>query len=435
MSKKYFIHSTAAGCTSNLWESAVYDDYFKTQGMERVHKANDADILVVNTCAVTPGFEDQSEKYINKMIKTQLGPDAEDKKLVIAGCYSAIRTEKIEANYKQGDQVSHIKPVEMEKLANSLGIPFEKSYKPIETNHFDGINHCDSSLAHKIVWYVRKLVHTAYGILRIEKSYLLNFLDAMIFNEQFFVIDVGHGCAGGCSFCSIKQSRGFIKSEGESVILKNVKRGLSEGRKDFWLLATDIGAWGLDRNQNPGDLLEPIYSLKDDFRVVLNYLEPRWLLHHESLHKFLKDNRTIGVAVPIQSGSTRLVYHSGRRYDPKIVADCVMAIKEKNPHLIVKTDIIVGLPTETWHDFFDSVKAVFKFDVVVPVVFGVRPGTRAEKDDEHISLPIKWLRMGILSSVAISWQAYLCGSALIGDLLKALSPNAAKQLGIQQNIN
>ena len=42
MSKKYYIHSTAAGCTSNLWESAVYDDYFKSEEMDRVFKPDDA---------------------------------------------------------------------------------------------------------------------------------------------------------------------------------------------------------------------------------------------------------------------------------------------------------------------------------------------------------------------------------------------------------
>lgn len=420
MQKKYYIYSTAAGCTSNLWESAVYDDYLKTNGMDRVYKANEADVLIVNTCAVTPGFEDKSEDYINKMIKTQLGDSAKDKKLVIAGCYSAIRTEKIEAEFAHGDNVTHIKPVQMEKLATSLGLPFEKSYQPIETNRFDDIQNCETTVPHKIVWYTRKIVRKLYAILGIEKSYLLNFLDTMIFSETFFVIDVGHGCAGGCTFCSIKQSRGFIKSSEESTIVSNMNKGLEQGFKNFWLLATDIGAWGLDRNKNPGDLLAPVFEKKDDFRVVLNYVEPRWLLQHDHLHKFLKDKRSIGVAVPIQSGSPRLVHHSGRRYNPDHVADCVAAIKEKNPNLIVKTDIIVGLPSETWKDFWMSVRAVFNFDVVVPVVFGVRPGTKAEKDPEQIAKPIRYLRMGIISAVAISWQAWLCASTLVKDVFKKL---------------
>jgi tRNA A37 methylthiotransferase MiaB len=417
VSKKYYIYSTAAGCTSNLWESAVYDDYFKAEDMSRVYKADDADVIVVNTCSVTPGFEDQSERYIEKMMKTQMNVEANDKKLIIAGCYSAIRAEKIDDSYAaENKNITHMKPVEMEKLSNSLGIDHEKSYKPISTNRFDDISNCHSSIAHKIVWAIRKVVRFIYGLLGITESYLLNFLDTMIFSDGFYVIEVGHGCAGGCTFCSIKQSRGFVQSQEELAVLETLDKGLKEGYKNFWLLATDIGAWGLDRNKNPGDLMAPLYSRKEDFRVVLNYLEPRWLLHHENIHKYLKDSKTIGVTVPIQSGSTRLVYHSGRRYDPVAVADCVSAIKEKNNNLIVKTDIMVGLPSETWKDFYQSLIAVFRFDVIVPIVFGVRPGTKAERDPEMISTPIKFLRMGIITTVALSWQIFLCIRGFVKDI-------------------
>ncbi|WP_127718500.1 radical SAM protein [Halobacteriovorax sp. HLS] len=417
MSKKYYIYSTAAGCTSNLWESAVYDDYFKSEDMTRVFKADDADVIVVNTCSVTPGFEDQSERYIEKMMKTQMNGAADDKKLIIAGCYSAIRAEKIDDSYaNQNKNITHMKPVEMEKLSTSLGLDHEKTYKPITTNRFDDITNCHSSIAHKIVWGIRKAVRFIYGLLGITDSYLLNFLDTMIFSDGFYVIEVGHGCAGGCTFCSIKQSRGFVHSQEELTVLDTLNKGLEQGYKNFWLLATDIGAWGLDRNKNPADLMAPLYERKEDFRVVLNYLEPRWLLYHENIHKYLKDHKTIGVTVPIQSGSTRLVYHSGRRYDPVAVADCVSSIKEKNPNLIVKTDIMVGLPSETWTDFYQSLKAVFRFDVIVPIVFGVRPGTKAERDPEMISTPIKFFRMGVITIVALSWQIFLCVRGFVKDI-------------------
>jgi len=417
VSKKYYIHSTAAGCTSNLWESAVYDDYFKSEDMSRVYKPDDADIIVVNTCSVTPGFEVQSEKYIEKMMRTQMGEKANGKQMVIAGCYSAIREEKIDKEWaKENDNVTHIKPIQMEKLAKSLELDHEKTYQPISTNRFDDISNCHSTLPHKIVWGIRKVVRVLYKALKIEKSYLLNFLDTMIFSDGFYVIEVGHGCAGGCTFCSIKQSRGFVYSTEEQTVLESLNKGLEKGYKNFWLLATDIGAWGLDRNKNPGDLMAPLYDKEEDYRVVLNYIEPRWLLYHENIHKYLKDHKTIGVTVPIQSGSTSLVYHSGRRYDPVQVADCVKSIKEKNPNLIVKTDIMVGLPKETWKDFYLSCKAVFNFDVIVPIIFGVRPGTKAERDPNMISMPVKLIRIAILTAIALSWQIYNCVAGFIKDI-------------------
>jgi len=421
MTKKYYIHSTAAGCTSNLWESAVYDDYFKSEEMDRVFKPDEADFIVVNTCSVTPGFEDRSEKYIEKMMRTQMGDKAKDKKLIIAGCYSAIRSENIDETWaKKHQNVTHIKPVEMEKLSKSIGATHNKEYKPITTNRFDDISNCEPTIPHHIVWGIRKAVRTLYKFLKIEKSYLLNFLDTMIFSDGFYVIEVGHGCAGGCTFCSIKQSRGFVQSQEEMSVLNRLEDGLNKGFKNFWLLATDIGAWGLDRNKNPADLMGPLYDKKDDFRVVLNYIEPRWLLYHENIHKYLKDHKTIGVTVPIQSGSTSLVYHSGRRYDPVQVADCIESIKEKNPNLIVKTDIIVGLPNESWKDFYLSCKAVFRFDVIVPLIYGVRPGTRAERDPNMISTPIKWVRVIILSILALGWQVYNCVSGFCKDIFSIL---------------
>lgn len=418
--KKYFIHSTAAGCTSNLWESAVYDDYLKNNEMERVYSPKQADMIIVNTCSVTPGFEQQSEDYIEKLMRTEMD-NVSDKKMVIAGCYSAIRSERINETYvSKNKNITHMKPIEMEKLSQILDIDHQKNYQPITTNRFDDIKNCDSSFAHKIVWLTRKVIRGLYKGLGIQKSYLLNFLDTMIFSDGFYVIEVGHGCAGGCTFCSIKQSRGFVKSQEEMTVSDRIDEGLSKGFNNFWLLATDIGAWGLDRNKNPGDLLAPIYSKKDNFRVVLNYIEPRWLLYHENIHQFLRDSKTIGVTVPIQSGSTELVHHSGRRYDPVQVAHCVKRIKESNPNLIVKTDIMVGLPNESWRDFFLSLKAVFNFDVIVPIIFGVRPGTKAEKDPNMISTPIKFIRMGIISLVALSWQIYLCASSFVVDIFNSI---------------
>lgn len=409
--KKYYIYSTASGCTSSLWESAVYDDYYKTQGMKRVYSEAEADYIIVNTCSVTPSFENQSKKFIQRVSEKNLNNT--HKTIIAAGCYSAIRKEDIEGKYLN---VTAIKPLDLKHLTNASQLPVNSSYHPSLTNHFDDIHNCKSSLAHKIVWYTRKLARRIYLFFGKQEGMLLNFLDSMIFNNEFHVIEVGHGCAGGCTFCSIKQSRGFVSSREESSISSNFKKALDNDIKNFWILATDLGAWGLDRQKDPADLMEELMENNHHFRMVINYIEPRWLLTHPKLFKYLEDTRIIGVSIPIQSGNTQLVFESGRRYDPKNVIEVVNRIKKKNPQIMIKTNIMAGLPGENWRAFWDSAKAIFSFDIIVPVIYGVRPGTKASKKTEnHIGPVTKIIRMVILFNLSMLRHTYVASNAIVKD--------------------
>lgn len=409
--KKYYIFSTASGCTSSLWESAVYDDYYKTQGMERVYSEDEADYIIVNTCSVTPSFENQSKKYIQKISEKNL--DHKEKKIIAAGCYSAIRKENIEENHLN---VTAIKPLDLKHLADASQLPANTSYHPSLTNHFDDIHNCKSSLAHKIIWYTRKFIRRLYQSFGKQEGMLLNFLDSMIFNNDFHVIEVGHGCAGGCTFCSIKQSRGFVSSREETTVSSSFKKAIGDGVKNFWILATDLGAWGLDRQKDPADLMEELMVNNDHFRMVINYIEPRWLLTHPKLFKYLEDTRIIGVSIPIQSGNTQLVFESGRRYDPRDVIELINRIKKKNPQIMIKTNLMAGLPGETWSAFWDSAKAIFKFDIIVPVIYGVRPGTKASKKvDNHIGMPTKIIRMMILFNLSTIRHLFVASKAIVKD--------------------
>lgn len=412
--KKYYIYSTASGCTSSLWESAVYDDYYKTQGMKRVYSEVEADYIIVNTCSVTPGFENQSKKFIERVSEKNL--NNKHKTIIAAGCYSAIRKEDIEDKYLN---VTAIKPLDLKQLTDASQLPANTSYHPSLTNHFDDIHNCKSSLAHKIVWYTRKLARRIYLLFGKQEGMLLNFLDSMIFNNEFHVIEVGHGCAGGCTFCSIKQSRGFVSSREESTISSNFNKALGNGIKNFWILATDLGAWGLDRQKDPADLMEELMHNNHHFRMVINYIEPRWLLTHPKLFKYLEDTRIIGVSIPIQSGNTQLVFESGRRYDPKNVIEVVNRIKKKNPQIMIKTNIMAGLPGESWSAFWDSAKAIFSFDIIVPVIYGVRPGTKASKKTEnHIGTLTKIIRMIILLNLSMLRHIHVASKAIVKDFSK-----------------
>lgn len=414
--KKYFIYSTASGCTSSLWESAVYDDYYKRQGMERVYSESEADYIVVNTCSVTPAFERRSENYIKKASKNAAPYEAGEqngKKVIAAGCYSAIRQEKIKSEFSN---VTPIKPLDMKTLSEASGLSLAHPHNPADTNRFDDIGNCKSSLPHKIIWFGRRLVRKFYGLFGKSEGRVLNFLDAMIFSDDFHVIEVGHGCAGGCTFCSIKQSRGFVKSQEESLVTKNLKEALAKGKKNFWLLATDLGAWGLDRQKDPALLMGEVLEVPSNFRMVINYIEPRWLLTNPRLFDSLEDKRIIGVSIPIQSGNSRLVFDSGRRYDPADVLLTIKKIKSANPGLMVKTNFMAGLPGESWSDFWDSAKAIFSFDIIVPVIFGVRPGTKAEKTPEnHVGAATKLVRMAILSVLAMVRHFYVLAKCALFD--------------------
>lgn len=398
LSKKFHIVTTTEGCATNLLENATYRENLKMAGMANCTNPEEADVIIVNTCGYTTERENYSAHVIQSLREKFPG-----KEIIIGGCLPKINESKIRTVY-EGPTFA---PGDVQGLNQILNIN-PTSLESKSANFFDEQDFDDLSGAHRIALAVRPLYFRFENVLSLQFQPLHNILKTTIVNNEFYSIVVSQGCTGKCTFCAIKAAKGEVKSRSIDSIVKDFKKGLSEGHKKFWLVGDDIGCYGHDLKIDFADLLKKILEIPDEFQLVINYFEPMWFIKlFDRLELLLQDRRILNINFPLQSGSFRVVRRMGREYDPAIVMDRIRRLKKSNPELVVKTNIIVGFPGEHLKDYFASIRAIFGFDAILPIKYTPRPGTGAMKYKDPVSEPIQELRIIVMNGVVLLRHLYV----------------------------
>lgn len=397
MYKKYHLLTTTEGCATNLLENATYRESLSSSGMEAIDSIDDADCVIVNTCAYTSNQEKRTTDLIKK-----LKSEHPNKEFIVGGCLTKINPEAL-AEVHTG---ASFDAADVNTLRKHLGLEEDKEVR--HANFFDENDFSDLTAQHKFVLQLRKPYYKFEKILGREFQPLHNIFETVIINKEYFGITVSKGCAGKCSFCAIKFAKGYVQSKPIVNIMHEFQKGLSEGREKFWLLGDDIGCYGIDIQTDFSKLLDEILSIKKEFKLVINYFEPMFFLKYfEKMKEQLSDQRIVNFNLPIQSGNARIVRRMGREYDPKEVLVRLRELKESAPSLVVKTNIITGFPGETWSEYFDSVKSIFYFDAIYAIDFTSRPGTGAHKYKNHLPEPIKKIRYYFINFCIFFRHAYV----------------------------
>jgi tRNA A37 methylthiotransferase MiaB len=170
------------------------------------------------------------------------------------------------------------------------------------------------------------------------------------------------------------------------------------------LTAQDVSAFGHDTNEDIVELLRTLDGIKGRHVFRLGMLNLG--LSSERLHNLLdviKSNHFFKFFhVPLQSGSDQVLRAMGREYSTADWMSVVHSIKQVFPHATLATDIIVGFPGESEHDFQETVDII---EEAVPEIvniskYGDRPGTPASVSPEKVNTSIKKSRSRMLSTVA-----------------------------------
>lgn len=229
-----------------------------------------------------------------------------------------------------------------------------------------------------------------YDLVKRYKSFLESRID--IFMGKTFCIKISTGCSGQCSYCSIKLSRGLVKSKSLDKILAEFKEGLDQGYMHFALLGTDIGDYGRDIGMNLCDLLDQMVSIEKDFKIRLRNVNPRWLISNwPRFRTILETGKIAYLQSPIQSGSNRILELMKRGYYAEDFLACARKIRLMFPTVVLKTKIIVGFPSETETEFLESIIIVNSgiFDYVDVFRYTRRPGTPASLMEPEVPDEVK----------------------------------------------
>ena len=402
--RKFHIVTTTEGCATNLLENATYREHLHASGLVNCKNAEEAEVIIVNTC----GYTTERENYTQTVIQN-LKDKFPNKEIIVGGCLPKINAEKLSTVY-QGPTFS---PGDLNGLNSILNLKKDENIDS-SANFFDEQDFDDLSNTHQLALKVRPFYFQVEKLFKHKFQPLHNVLETTIVNNEYFSIVVSQGCLGKCTFCAIKAAKGSVKSRPIDVIISEFKKGLSLGHKKFWLVGDDIGCYGYDIGLDFADLLEKILALPDDFELVINYFEPMWFVKlFDRMEKLLTDRRILNINFPIQSGSYRIVRRMGREYDPAIVMDRIARIKKANPDLVIKTNIIVGFPGERFKDYLDSLKTIKGFDAILPLKYTPRPGTGAMKYRDPVSEPIQEMRVKVMKAIVFFRHAWVALKSLL----------------------
>ena len=374
---KVFLDSI--GCRLNQSEIESYAQQFRIAGHTLVGSAHQADLVVVNTCAVTQAAAADSRQKIRQVARLRKDL-AQETQISVTGCWSTLDPSGAAA-----------------LPGVSMVIPNERK--------------------DKLVTEVLKLPQEFFEREFIERQPV----PGLRFRTRAF-IKVQDGCDNRCTFCITTLARGRGRSRPIPAVLADIQVALAGGAQEVVLTGVHLGSWGLDF-QPPShlkQLVKVILSEINDCRVRLSSLEP-WDLNHD-FYELWQDKRLCRhLHLPLQSGCAATLRRMARKTTPQSFQMLVSAARQVIPGVAITTDIIVGFPGETDDEFKQSLEFVEEAQFTDGHVFtySARPGTAAARMPGQVPPHLRKVRNAQMRQVCAS-SAKIFRQSFIGQELDVL---------------
>ena len=364
--KTYFIHTY--GCQANYRDEEVMAGMFEHMGMFKANDIENADVVVLNTCAVRENAEQKVFGMIGELKKYKITDNS--RVFCVCGCMV---------------QQKHIIEFITEKF-----------------KHIDLIfgTHNITSLPSMLDEVIRKrirLVDVESSPTKIEEN-----LPSKRLSSFKAFINISYGCDKFCTYCIVPYTRGKERSRLMKDILVEAQELKDLGYQEVTLLGQNVNAYGKDLKDGStfAKLLEEVAKIGIP-RVRFLTSHP-WDFTEEIVDVIAKyDNIMKYIHLPVQSGSSEILRLMGRRYDAEKYLKLVDMIRSKIPDVALSTDIIVGFPNETYEQFLETVELCKKvqYDSAFTFIYSPRNGTPAAKIKDNVSSKDKSLRFRELVKV------------------------------------
>ncbi len=350
------IHLRALGCRLNEAELESWALEFRSAGHTLVNEAIDADVTVVNTCAVTREAVRKSRKLVNRLRR-----ESPYGKLVVSGC--AVSTGEA-------------------GTASDLGIDLL----------------IDNSKKKELV----KTVTDTLPISIMPEGATLP-AESSLFarNRQRAFIKIQDGCRYRCTYCIVTMARGEEQSRPLNDIIDEINQLHQQGVQEIVLTGVHVGGYGSDIQSSLTTLVQQILQCTDIPRVRFASVEP-WDLGDNFFTLFENQRLMPHMHLPLQSGSDAVLRRMARRCKTSEFASLVKQARLSVPGFNVTTDIIVGFPGESNEDWIDTMNFVETtgFGHIHVFSFSPREGTKAATMSKPVAEQTKKDRSAELRALA-----------------------------------
>lgn len=351
------------GCAKNRVDTEEMLSLLSQEGYELTEKAEDAEVLVVNTCGFITSAKEESIDAIFEMARYK--ETGKCRALVVTGCLAQRYGEDLMREIPQIDVLSGV--TQYDTLAEAIGIALEKGERRMNTERKTAFLHCGRVLTTP--------KYTAY-------------------------VRIGEGCDNRCAFCAIPLIRGRHHSREMEDILDEMKGLSGQGVKEQILIAQDTTGWGRDLGpERLKDLLRRAALEVEGLewlRVLYCYPDgtDKALIDEMAAH----DNICRYLDLPLQHASKRILKAMRRRGDIDQVREVLLYARSLG--FALRTTFIVGFPGETEEDFEELMAFCrdMRFDRMGAFTFSPEEDTAAALMDGQIPEEEKKRRLDLLMS-------------------------------------
>ena len=371
------------GCAKNLVDSEIMDGHLHQAGMTVIPEADQADVVIVNTCSFIDSSKEESINHILEAHQHKgMRKRRPDQKLIVAGCMSQRFSKDLATSLHKEvdafiglDQVTQIAPIIREIFARDRG---------------------DEAPA-----------------LFIEgRSTFIPDYDTPRFRltpRHFAYVKIAEGCNHPCTFCIIPQIRGRHRSRTVASVVAEARQLVGEGVREINLISQDTTFFGMDtweqrpNSRTPVDsargtalttLLRELNAIEGDFWIRLLYTHPaHW---SDELIRTIAECPKVAryIDIPLQHISDHMLGLMQRETSSAYIRDLIGRIRAGIPGIAIRTTFIVGFPGETESDV-DELCAFIretKFERLGVFRYSQEEGTRAAKMEEQIPKKTKEAR-------------------------------------------
>ena len=343
------------GCQQNEADSELIRGMLTDMGYEMTDTDQDADVIVINTCAIREHAEQRVFGNVGALVHGKRRKPSQI--ICLCGCMA---------------QEPHV----AEKL--------RKSYQ-----------HVDLVFGPHALWRFPEFLRRVYlrrgRVFEIENSdgAIVEGLPVRRSGTIKAWVSIMYGCNNFCTYCIVPHVRGRERSREPDVILDEIRQLAEQGYKDITLLGQNVNSYGkdLDCGVDFPELLRRANDIPGDFLLRFMTSHPKDAT--EKLFDVMRDCEKVApvIHLPFQSGSSRVLQAMNRRYTREQYLEKVAALRARIPDVVLTSDVIVGFPGETTAEFEETLSLIeqVRFDALFTFIYSPRKGTPAAEMDDPMS--------------------------------------------------
>ncbi|MBU8792214.1 tRNA (N6-isopentenyl adenosine(37)-C2)-methylthiotransferase MiaB [Oceanobacillus caeni] len=359
--KKFLIRTY--GCQMNEHDTEVMAGILSEMGYESTSETNEADIILLNTCAIRENAE-------NKVF----------------------------------GEIGHLKPLKLEKPDVILGVCGCMSQEESVVNrimkkhpHVDLI--FGTHNIHRLPDLIKGAMFGKEQVVEVwsKEGDIIENLPKVRKGKIKAWVNIMYGCDKFCTYCIVPMTRGKERSRRPQDIIQEVRHLVAQGYQEVTLLGQNVNAYGKDFEDIEytfGDLMNDIHKI-DIPRVRFTTSHPRDFDDHLIEVLAQGGNLLDHIHLPVQSGSSEVLKKMNRKYTREEYLELVRKIRKAIPNVTLTTDIIVGFPNETDEQFEETMSLVEEvgFEAAYTFIYSPREGTPAARKKDDVPEEVKKQRL------------------------------------------